>query len=129
MSESTGHSYLKAHEISGDVLALDVSNESTAVLESARAAGQGHAAITLVKEGPLRLILLGLKAGATLHEHQAGGPVSLQALSGQIDVSSGQRAELLQPGKVLIFESSVAHSLSARSDSVVLVTIAWPQTA
>lgn len=128
MSESSGHDYLQSHQISGEVLQLNFDDESKAVLEAAGEAGVGHAAKTLVKEGPLRVVLLGLKPGSTLEEHEAGGPVSLHALSGHVDVMSGDRRDPLRAGNALVFGSSVPHSLEAREDSVVLVTIAWPSS-
>ena len=127
MSESTGHRYIQSHEISGEVLHLNIDEESKGILDAAREAGVGHAAKTLVKEGPLRVILLGLKSGSTLREHEAGGSVSVHVLSGQVKVTSGDRIDALEAGNALVFSSSVAHSLEAQADSVVLVTIAWPQ--
>jgi quercetin dioxygenase-like cupin family protein len=126
MSESTGHAYLESHKITGDVLHLDVEAESAAVLKAAKAAGVGHAGKTLIKDGPLRLVILGLKAGSTVREHEAAGPTSLHALSGQVKVASQARTDSLKAGDALVFGSSVPHSLEALEDSVVLVTIAWP---
>lgn len=126
MSYSSGHGYLRSHEISGDVLHLNIEAESEGILQAARTAGVGHAAKTLVKEGPLRVVIVGLKSGSTLREHEAGGPVSVHVLSGNVNVASGERSDSLQTGNALVFGSSVSHSLEAKADSVVLVTIAWP---
>jgi quercetin dioxygenase-like cupin family protein len=128
MSEAKGHSYLQSHEISGNVLTLDVEAEVAGILEAAKAAGVGHAARTLVKDGPLRIIILGLKAGATLQEHESAGPVSIHLLSGQVRAESPGRSDSLRNGQVLVFDAAVSHSLAAQADSVVLLTIAWPTT-
>jgi quercetin dioxygenase-like cupin family protein len=126
MSESTGHSYLKSHEISGDVVLLNIEEESAAILAAAKAAGVGHAAKTLVKDGLLRSIILGFRSGAMLKDHEAAGPVSIHVLSGSVEVTSPGRSDSLGAGAAIVFGSSVSHSLQAGSDSVVLVTIAWP---
>ncbi len=127
MSESAaGHSYLKSHEISGDVVLLNIEEESAAILEAAKAAGVGHAAKTLVKDGGLRSIMLGFRSGATLKDHDAAGPVSIHVLSGRVAVSSPGRSDSLSAGAVIVFGPSVTHSLEASADSVVLLTIAWP---
>jgi quercetin dioxygenase-like cupin family protein len=126
MSEAKGHSYLESHEISGDVLPLNFVQESAAILEGARAASVGHTAKTLVKDGPLRVVILGLKSGATLRDHESAGPVSIHVLSGQVNVVSPGRVDSLQAGGALVFDAAVSHSLEAQADSVVLVTIAWP---
>ena len=127
MSEATGHSYLQDHQISGEVITLDIEQEEASILEAAKAAGVGRAAKTLVKDGPLRVIILGLKLGASLQEHEAAGPVSVHVLSGQVDISSPGRSDPLRGGQALVFEAAVSHSLEAQSDSVVLLTIAWPK--
>jgi quercetin dioxygenase-like cupin family protein len=126
MSEAKGHSYLESHEVSGDVLLLNLEQESAAVLEAARAASVGHTAKTLVKDGPLRVVILGLKSGATLQDHKTAGPVSIHVISGRVLVMSPGRADSLQAGGALVFDAAVSHSLEAKSDSVVLLTIAWP---
>ena len=85
MSETARHTYTQSHAISGEVLLLDVDAEAAAVLEAARAAGAGHAARTLVKEGPLRMVLLGMKQGSRLRDHRVDGPVSVHVLAGEVD--------------------------------------------
>lgn len=127
MSESSGHSYLRSHEISGERLLLNVNEEAAEVLKSAGESGVGRSAKTLVKEGPLRVVIVGLKAGSRLEEHEAGGPVSIHVLSGQVKVTGGGSTEDLGAGNALVFGSSVPHDLEATADSAVLVTIAWPQ--
>ena len=124
MSESSGHEYLKEHEISGAVLLLNIDSESKDVLAAAKAAGIGHAAKTLVKDGPLRSIILGLRGGALLRDHEAPGPVSIHVLSGGVAVTSPGRTDSLKAGAAVVFGSPVSHSLEASEDSVVLVTIA-----
>ena len=124
MSEQSGHQYLKSHQLSGESLQLDLGEEQQAVLQAARAAGTGHTAKTLVKDGPLRVVLLGLKAGATLREHKAEGPVTIQVLQGSPRVSSGGTGEDLPVGSMQVFGGGVSHSVEASSDSVLLLTIA-----
>ena len=126
MSESPGHDYLRSHQITGEVLRLDIEQESRAILEAARSAGTGHAAKTLVKDGPLRVVILGFTAGSALREHDSDGPVSIQALSGEVDVAIEERTERLEPGKTLIINATVPHSVSADAEAVLLLTIARP---
>ena len=127
MSESSGHDYLKSHQITGEILVLDVEHESKAILEAARSAGTGHAAKTLVKDGPLRVVILGFTAGSALREHDSDGPVSIQALSGGVAVAIEDRLERLEPGKVLVMDASISHSVVASGDAVLLLTIARAQ--
>jgi quercetin dioxygenase-like cupin family protein len=126
MSESSGHEYLRAHQISGDALLLDISEESRSILEGARTTGSGHTAKTLVREGPLRMLILGFTPGSSLRERRAGGPVSIQSLSGAVEVSAQKRTDLLSAGEVLVLASYVPHSVTAKEYSVLLLTIARP---
>ena len=127
MSESSGHEYLRVHQISGDALLLNITDESRSILEAARATDAGHTAKTLVKEGPLRMVILGFTPGSSLREHRAGGPVSIQSLSGAVEVLAQERSELLSAGEVLVLASDVPHSVTAKEYSVLLLTIAWAE--
>ena len=82
---------------------------------------------TSPEPSPLRIVIIGLRAGSSLREHHAPGPISIQALSGSVVVSTQGRSDPLDAGQVLAFGSAVAHSVTANADAVVLLTIAWPE--
>jgi quercetin dioxygenase-like cupin family protein len=126
MSEAEGHAYLREHQLKGETMLFDWDEEARSVLDEANEAGARRSARTLVKDGPLRLTLVGIKAGASLRDHKAGGPVNIHVLEGDIDVKVGERTERLQKGRSVVLASDVAHSLQAQSDSVLLLTIAMP---
>src|SRR4051794_10969511 len=98
MSESFRHEYLQSHQVSGNALLLDIERESREILEAASAAGVKHAAKTLVKDGPLWLIVLGFMSGSSLREHRAGGPVSIQVLSGSVEITTAECAQTVSLG-------------------------------
>jgi quercetin dioxygenase-like cupin family protein len=127
MAEVGKHAYLRTHQISGELLSVDLDQEARAILEEAKQAGQGHAGKTLVKEGPLRLTILGFVAGSSLHEHKAGGPVILEARSGTVEMSSGGTSTLLNAGDILVLAKDIGHSLVASSDAVILLSVAMPE--
>jgi hypothetical protein len=62
------------HRLSRDELTLDA-----ALLEE-----HGRTARTLMKEGPLRLTLMGLAPGGVLPGHATAGPVSIHMLRGDV---------------------------------------------
>jgi quercetin dioxygenase-like cupin family protein len=123
-AESSGHSYLQKNQVSGEVLLLDVAGEVDAVLAAARGATNGQSAKTLVKEGPLRILILGLKQGASLHEHDASGPVSIHSLAGTAVISAGGIDHVIEAGKALVFAAAVRHGVEAKTECALLVTIA-----
>jgi quercetin dioxygenase-like cupin family protein len=126
MTQQAGHTYLRSHQVSGDVMQMDLDAERASILEAARSAPVGHTAKTLVKDGPIRVVLVGLKSGATLREHKAEGPVTIQALQGEALVSSGSDKETLSVVSLLVFGADIPHTVDASSDCVLLLTIAMP---
>ena len=82
--------------MSGERLALDLDVESKAVLDAARATG--HAAKALVKEGPLRIVILGFTPQSSLDEHRTAGPIAIQAVSGSVTVSAQGKDHVLDAG-------------------------------
>jgi quercetin dioxygenase-like cupin family protein len=77
---------------------------------------------TLIREHGLRTLLLHLKAGEEIPEHHTRGPILVHCLSGDVKFSSGDQVDL-KPGTLISLEPGAPHSLSAREDSLLLVTI------
>jgi quercetin dioxygenase-like cupin family protein len=125
MTQSQGHTYLKSHALSADALLLDLNDQSDGVLEEARA-GTSHAARTLIKEGPLRVTIVGFREGGALKEHKAGGPTAIQVLRGELEVGVADSAQLITRGQCLVLDANVEHSLVAHEESVALLIIAMP---
>lgn len=92
--------------------------------EPAWRGGSGNA-ITLTK-GPLRTVLVALKAGATIEEHRAPGPMTLQVLSGSIRFRAGDAVLELGAGQLAVLESAVRHDVEAVTDSAFLLTLTVP---
>jgi len=86
-----------------------------------------HTANTLVKYPDLRIVLIALKAGARLPEHSTAGRLSIQTVSGGIVVHAHEQVFDLPAGSVLTLDQAVAHDVEAKTDSVLLLTIAWPR--
>lgn len=124
MSETTGGSYLKQHQLSGDALLFDMGEQTESLLNEARQSNVKRAARTLVKDGPLRLTVVGFTSGGELREHKAGGHVSIDVLKGEVEIKIGDRSERLDERKTLVLGSNIEHSLVAQSDAVILLTIA-----
>ena len=126
MSEAAGHAYLKRHSLGGEALLFDLQEQAAAVINEAREAHTGHAARTLIKEGTLRMTVVGFKAGAALNEHRAGGVVSIEVLSGTVDLGVSGHSEQLKEHHALVLGSNVTHSVAARTDAAILLTISMP---
>jgi quercetin dioxygenase-like cupin family protein len=80
-------------------------------------------AITLAK-GPLTIVLVALKPGATLEEHRARGPMTLEVLSGSIRFRSAETVSEVEAGQLVVLESALAHEVEALTESALLLTLA-----
>jgi quercetin dioxygenase-like cupin family protein len=81
---------------------------------------------TLLKTDTLRIVLMALRAGASLHRHHADGRLSLQVLEGMIEFSAEDARCQLAQGMLLGLDAKVLHQVMALTDATLLLTIAWP---
>jgi quercetin dioxygenase-like cupin family protein len=86
----------------------------------------GHNAKTLVKYDDFRVVLMALRAHARVPAHQTEGRISIQALSGHLQVRAQGRTFDLSAGHLLALDRGLPHDVEALEDSALLLTIAWP---
>jgi quercetin dioxygenase-like cupin family protein len=82
-------------------------------------------AITLIKEGDLRITLTALRAGARMDPHRTYGYTSIQVMAGRLRVVSTETYDL-GAGELLVIGEAVAHEVLAIEDAAFLLTIALP---
>lgn len=125
MSAGSGPRYLEDHQLRGDALVLDIAAEAAEAVAAAADTAVGHTAKTLVKDGPLRIIIVGMRRGSTLRDHDAEGPVSIHVLQGQVQLAALGESRALNAGQAIAYAASVTHSVEALDDSALLLTIAF----
>ncbi|HEU0167134.1 MAG TPA: cupin domain-containing protein [Chloroflexota bacterium] len=108
------------------MLSFDLGDEVRQLLEEAGWKQTGRTAKTLVKEADLRLVLVALRRGVAMDEHQAAGPITIQAVSGQFRVLLPEQHVNLVPGQFVALAPALRHSVQALQDGAFLLTIAWP---
>jgi quercetin dioxygenase-like cupin family protein len=86
----------------------------------------GRRAETLIKTDRLRVVLITMRAGASLQEHTAPGPITIHALKGRFEVDGGGATADLPAGSLISFEANVRHAVHAKEDGAFLLTISWP---
>jgi len=86
----------------------------------------GQNAKTLIKYDSLRVVLVALKAGKSLAQHSTLGRVSIQVLSGHVEIKAAERTFNLRAGGLLALDTKLPHDVRALKESAVLLTIAWP---
>ena len=86
----------------------------------------GHNARTLVKYDDLRVVLIALRANARMAEHKTEGRISMEVLSGHLQVHAAGRTFNLRPGRLLALDHGLSHDVESLEESALLLTIAWP---
>lgn len=88
---------------------------------------EDRAAITLVKTARLRLVLILMKKGATMHEHRVEGPISLWVVSGAISFAADGEKRTVAHNGLLVLDKAIPHDVEALEDeSAFLLTIDQP---
>ncbi len=89
----------------------------------------GQNARTLIKYDDFRIVLITLQANARVPEHKTEGRISVQVLSGHIQLKAAGRTFNLRPAGLLVLDHGVPHAIEALEESAFLLTIAWPGRA
>jgi quercetin dioxygenase-like cupin family protein len=87
----------------------------------------GRDSKTLVKNQDFRIVLTVMKADALLREHKTSGRISVQVLSGHIQMHVQDKVFDLPAGHLLALDRAVPHDVKALEDSAFLLTLAWPE--
>ena len=85
----------------------------------------GRRAETLIKTEGLRVVLVTMRAGISLHDHTAPGPITIHALTGRFTATYGDQERELSPGDVVSLAPGIMHAVKALEDGAFLLTIAW----
>ncbi len=85
---------------------------------------EGHNARTLVKNESLRIVLIDMHVKGHLKEHQTDSRISIQVLTGKISVRLPGATHVIEAGKLLSIDQSIAHDVEALEPSTFLLTLA-----
>jgi quercetin dioxygenase-like cupin family protein len=110
--------------ITGDVLVKHLHSDVMTIDQTLLAA-HGRSARTLVKDGPLRLTIMGLAAGGTLPPHHTEHPLSIQVVQGGVTFFAVGQEYTLTAGDILIFGAGVEHSARSEEGAAFLITVAY----
>ena len=111
--------------LSSPVLTFDLADEMR-IVQAELNAGHSRIARTLVKEGSLRLTLIGLRAGGAMHEHVAEGPITIHALEGTMVVRTEREVTPLPAGGLMALDGGVRHGVSSNEGGFFLLTLIAP---
>ena len=126
--ETTGSDERPAQVLAGAVLRFDLPAEVETLQAEPTWEFSDRNAITLVKEGDLRLTLTRLKSGARMDEHRTAGFVCVQVLEGSLRMVAAGEAHELGVGELMVLDRNVPHEVTALEDAAFLLTLALPGT-
>ena len=106
---------------------LDVAAALRALRAEAGPSANGHRQITLLHEGPVRLVLFAFAAGGQMPEHRAPGWVTIQVLRGALRVRTPDAQHELTEGRILALAPGVPHDVDASEESDMLLGV-YPET-
>lgn len=108
--------------IEGEVLVHHLSQDELTIDRELLAA-RGRTARTLVKEGPLRLVLMAIAPGGDLPPHSTDQPVTIHVTDGDVVFRAIGREYPLVKGDFLVVAAGVEHAAVSQSGCVFLLTV------
>ncbi len=101
---------------------INVEQHCRALAEQARDSHAGRASKSLVHGEHQRAVLIAMRSGTTLAEHETPIAATLHVLTGECTLRAGEREWHLNAGELVEIPPE-RHSVEAASDSVVLLTV------
>jgi quercetin dioxygenase-like cupin family protein len=124
---TTGSPQRPAQQLTGEALVFDLAQRAEQLRREPAWERGGRNAITLAKEGDLRVVLTVLRAGSRLREHAVEGPFTIQTISGRVRLQLPDRgpeqAIELSAGQLAAVARGLAHDVEALEESAFLLTI------
>ena len=112
-----------ARTLADDVLQFRVEEELFRLTKSEPLSLRGRSARTLVKDGPMRVTLIGLGSGGRIAEHRARGPITIQPVYGSIVVDVDGLSRSLTTGDLLALGAGVEHAVTSVGGGAFLLTV------
>ena len=110
------------HRIDGAALSFSL-EEEVRLLHDELAKAPARIGRTLVKDGPLRVPLVGVRPDRGMHEHRAAGPITIHVLEGAIEVIADGKRWPLRAGELLALDGGVTHAVTSAQGGVFLLTV------
>ena len=83
----------------------------------------GHRQITLFRRGEVTLVLFDFDEGGWLTDHSADGYVTVQVLTGEIQMTTESTEYAMPAGSLLVLDPGVRHDVRALQSSRMLLTV------
>ena len=77
----------------------------------------------------MRIVLIALHAGAEMKTHTAPGIIGVHVLEGVIIFTTEKRTTEMEEGKMVALHAGIPHSVTAKSESIFLLTLSIKSAA
>lgn len=101
------------HAASGDLIDISALPEHGRITDS----------MTLVRANHIEVFRLVLPAGKVLQEHAAAGSITIQCLTGVVELDAHGRTQTLHPGTLVYLDDAQPHGVRALEDASLLITM------
>lgn len=108
--------------IEGEVLVHHLPQDEL-IIDRELLAQRGRTSRTIVKEGPLRIVLMALSPGGDLPVHSTDEPVQIHVTEGEIVFHAVGQDYKLGKDDTLVFAAGVEHSAISADGCVFLLTV------
>ena len=105
------------------LIEVDLSEALSALRSTDAYLSASHAATTIAKNAGIRVVLIALKPGGRMHEHQAGAAITVQGFQGHVTFTVGDRNVTLTPGVLITVAAGLSHSVVSADESAFILTI------
>jgi quercetin dioxygenase-like cupin family protein len=124
-TSAVGHESIEG-TLSVPVLQFDLGEEIDWRMQDSELHGVGRSSKTLAKYDDLRIVLISMKANTVMHEHKAPARISVQTLTGHVQLRIVGRTVDLPAGHLVTLDQSLPHDVIALTNSSILLTLSWP---
>jgi quercetin dioxygenase-like cupin family protein len=119
----------KERVLHAPLMAFSIADEIERLKQGAQWTTGSRNAITLAKTSQLRMVLVIVRKGATMHEHQVEGPLTLFVLAGAMRFTAGGEERIVRANGLLTLDKAVPHDVEALEEGAFLLTIMQPPQA
>lgn len=110
--------------LNAPLVEMDLNKSIAQIKRETTWADNDRDSVTIFKDDSMRIVLMGLHAGAELKTHTANGIISVQVLEGKINFTADQRTVSLEKGQMIALQERIPHSVLAVEESFFLLTLA-----
>lgn len=118
---------MEAHrKLDLSMMSFTIADELAEMKTGEQWASTRRGAKTLVKNDDLRIVLVALSAGMTIHEHHVEGAISVSVVQGALRFTAKGKEQVLRNSDLLTLAAEVPHQVDAIEDCAFVLTVVQP---